>query len=174
MKEEKDWRDALAERYPSLYRDYKGDMRYTCMAWGIAVGDGWRELIEKLSADIVAVDVENRVVVDQVKEKFGGLRFYFHIETPEKVRSLRRLWFEKKMLVRGKVLTKFIDYRTLNKIEAIPHKLFPNLWDKVGKLVSKAEAASYEICEGCGAPGKLRGRGWVRTLCDDCGVEKTR
>jgi hypothetical protein len=25
---------------------------------------------------------------------------------------------------------------------------------------------SYTICEECGAPGKLRGGGWMRTLCD--------
>lgn len=174
MKEEKDWRDALAEKYPSLYRDYKGDMRYTCMAWGIDVGDGWRDLIEKLSADITAIDTEGRVVADQVKEKFGGLRFYFHTEASKKFQDLLHLWWKKKIWMCGRVLAKFVDYRTVNKIEDAINKLFPDLWDKVGEIVYKAEEDSYKICESCGAPGKVRGRGWVRTLCDDCDIDKAR
>lgn len=39
------------------------------------VGKGWRPLVTKLVKDIAAIDED--VVVDQVKEKFGGLRFYF-------------------------------------------------------------------------------------------------
>ena len=38
------------------------------------VGGGWRSLVEKLVDDIIAIDPE--VSVMQVKEKFGGLRFY--------------------------------------------------------------------------------------------------
>jgi len=38
------------------------------------VGAGWRPLVEKLVDDIIAIDPE--VLVLQVKEKFGGLRFY--------------------------------------------------------------------------------------------------
>ena len=38
------------------------------------VGEGWRDLVEKLVCDISAIDTD--VMVSQVKEKFGGLRFY--------------------------------------------------------------------------------------------------
>jgi len=38
------------------------------------VGAGWRPLVEKLVDDIIAIDQEVEVL--QVKEKFGGLRFY--------------------------------------------------------------------------------------------------
>jgi hypothetical protein len=38
------------------------------------VGFGWRPLVEKLVDDIIAIEPE--VDVTQVKEKFGGLRFY--------------------------------------------------------------------------------------------------
>ena len=40
------------------------------------VGEGWRPLVEKLVCDIAAIDTE--VTVSQVKEKFGGLRFYIY------------------------------------------------------------------------------------------------
>ncbi len=39
-------------------------------------GEGWRLLIEKLVDDIIKID--KKVVVSQVKEKFGTLRFYIY------------------------------------------------------------------------------------------------
>jgi len=38
------------------------------------VGNGWRPLVEKLVDDIIKIDPT--IEVTQVKEKFGGLRFY--------------------------------------------------------------------------------------------------
>ena len=38
------------------------------------VGEGWKPLVLKLVKDIIAIDPE--IEVSQVKEKFGGLRFY--------------------------------------------------------------------------------------------------
>ena len=47
-------------------------MRETCMCWGFSCGDGWEPLIRRLSEKLEPLGVE----VSQVKEKFGGLRFY--------------------------------------------------------------------------------------------------
>ena len=41
-------------------------------------------------------------------------------------------------------------------------------FDEIYDLISKTEELSYEICESCGAPGKVRGTGWLKTLCDKC------
>lgn len=38
------------------------------------VGEGWRKLVTKLVRDVIKID--STVDVSQVKEKFGGLRFY--------------------------------------------------------------------------------------------------
>jgi len=62
----------LVEHYPNLYKDYGGNMRQTCMAWGFECGDGWFELLKELSEKLEPLGV----VAAQVKEKFGGLRFY--------------------------------------------------------------------------------------------------
>ena len=35
----------LIKDYPSIYRDYNGDMSYTCMCWGFACGNGWFHII---------------------------------------------------------------------------------------------------------------------------------
>jgi hypothetical protein len=157
MKKELD--EALCARYPLIFRDRHGDMRKTAMCWGFEVGDGWADLLDTtcamiyapylqatrrykyarenegtspyLGADVItAVDVErerlkmaeaaeNIPVATQIKEKYGGLRFYYDGGTPE--------------------VAAYIDF---------------------------AEFHSERICDVCGAPGKPRGNGWIRTVCD--------
>lgn len=81
------------------------------------VGKGWRPIVERL----YNLCVEYNVDVHQVKEKFGGLRFYTGGAPPE-----------------------------------------------FHEAVRVAENESYRTCENCGNPGKPRGGGWIKTLCDDC------
>lgn len=40
------------------------------------VGKGWRPLVEKLVDDIIKIDKE--IEITQIKEKYGGLRFYIY------------------------------------------------------------------------------------------------
>ena len=40
--------------------------------------------------------------------------------------------------------------------------------DQVYKIIDEAETESCKTCEWCGKPGKARGGGWIKTLCDDC------
>ena len=64
----------LVEKYPTVFKDYGGDMRQTCMAWGIACGNGWYDILDDLCNYLEF----HGVVAAQVKEKFGGLRFYIN------------------------------------------------------------------------------------------------
>lgn len=66
----------LVEAYPQIFRDVGKPATESCMAWGIAVGRGWFNLIDKLCSDIMALDPPPEFKAEQVKEKFGGLRFY--------------------------------------------------------------------------------------------------
>ncbi len=70
----------LVEKYPSVFKDYGGDMKRTCMAWGIECGDGWYNIIDELCAGLSKYP---DVFAAQIKEKFGGLRFYIHGSTNE-------------------------------------------------------------------------------------------
>lgn len=85
MREELD--KFLCERYPLLYADRHASMQETCMYWGFDVGDGWFGAIDRLSAElekiIAAMPGDDRPRAAQVKEKFGGLRFYMTWETDE-------------------------------------------------------------------------------------------
>lgn len=64
--------DKLVKKYPTVFKHYKGDPRQTCMAWGICTGDGWYKILDELCAKLEPYGV----VAEQIKEKFGGLRFY--------------------------------------------------------------------------------------------------
>lgn len=66
----------LQKDFPQIFADLYGNPRETCMAFGIEHGDGWHDLIRKLCADIMAVEPGPNFKAAQVKEKFGGLRFY--------------------------------------------------------------------------------------------------
>jgi len=46
--------------------------------------------------------------------------------------------------------------------------------DAAEKLIDEATLGSRSTCEYCGAPGTLRGRFWVKTLCENCEKERDR
>jgi hypothetical protein len=66
----------MEEKFPKMFEHKYG---------GFAVGAGWYPILEALCANIQShIDWRNRenevvpqVVVEQIKEKFGGLRFYY-------------------------------------------------------------------------------------------------
>lgn len=71
----------LVKKYSVILKDYGGDMKKTCMHWGFDCGDGWYDLLDELLAklDYLSNVSGVQVVADQIKEKFGTLRFYYSI-----------------------------------------------------------------------------------------------
>jgi hypothetical protein len=71
----------LVERWPSWF-NVNGDPLKTRMADGFAHGDGWFNIVWRLCEDLEPLVAEAERAtgrpfeVLQVKEKFGGLRFY--------------------------------------------------------------------------------------------------
>lgn len=77
----------LVKKYPKILKDFRGDMRATCMAWGIETDDGYYDLLDKCMGkmqhycNLASTQGESvQVVADQIKEKYGTLRFYWHLE----------------------------------------------------------------------------------------------
>jgi hypothetical protein len=83
MKQELD--ELLCKRYPQMMVNRNLPMTETCMCWGFACGDGWFNILDQLMGNIQHhLDWKNKngpvvaqVTLDQVKEKFGTLRFYY-------------------------------------------------------------------------------------------------
>lgn len=79
----------LCQKYPKIFKNRGGSVIETCMAWGFECDSGWFDIIDILcheiqnyidwkSKNLSAEEVESlQVVADQVKEKFGTLRFYY-------------------------------------------------------------------------------------------------
>jgi len=81
MKKELD--EKLVKKYPKIFVDRYAPMDQTAMCWGFEHGDGWYWLLDNLCGSIQSYIDSNKhlkipqVVAMQVKEKFGGLRFYY-------------------------------------------------------------------------------------------------
>jgi len=157
----------LVKRYPTLYKDYGGDMRQTCMHWGFSHGDGWFHIIDNLSAELIMLGEQYniKVVADQVKEKFGGLRFYYHTEG-------KILWYQKRSGRFQAFIFKLLPPKAYWKIIDFRKKIYRTPYEKISDAVSHAEGLSYKTCELCSQPGKTEGGGWVTTLCDECRDKK--
>ena len=72
----KELQEILYKSFPDLYKQRKLSIMESCMPWGFDCGDGWFDLIYNLSENISLIDPTVEAV--QVKEKFGGLRFYIN------------------------------------------------------------------------------------------------
>jgi hypothetical protein len=118
FKDYKTFAKRMEETYPKMFSTKYG---------GFAVGAGWYPILETLCANIQShIDWRVKqgqdiaqVEVNQIKEKFGGLRFYYSGGD-----------------------------------------------DEISGMVRMAEAWADIACEECGAAGRRRSGGWIRTLCD--------
>ena len=81
--------------------------------------------------------------VDQIKEKFAGLRFYFALDVREMAGAG----------MGGEGVSGEGGSQAM--------------MSRIAELVREAEGVSIRTCQECGAPGDLaRRRGWISTRCD--------
>ncbi|HRS26017.1 MAG TPA: hypothetical protein P5140_05690 [Methanofastidiosum sp.] len=90
----------LVRSFPKIFRDRHESPTKTAMCWGFMCGDGWYALIYTLCSLIQEyIDKNNlsQVVAVEVKEKYGGLRFYTDYED-DVIGSY--IWFAEEMSCR--------------------------------------------------------------------------
>ena len=150
--------EKLALEFPFMrrgksYETQKAEGRVSDLygAWGCECSNGWYELLRGLCSDITAVYQKCGqpvdIVVDQVKEKWGTLRFYYHFEgCPHVLHALDFI---------GSGSIRFEQSAT-------------DLQREIATIVRKWEETSGTVCEYCGKPGSLRKDRRVSTLCDTC------
>ena len=154
----------LAEQFPFMRKKESlqeqmenGGISDLYSAYGCEMGDGWNELIIDLCTEITAAYVRAGVpvdiVIDQVKEKWGALRFYYHTaDHPVGIHAFDIVGVGCLRNTGGDSL----------------------LEREIAEIVSKYEEKSVTVCEDCGKPGTLRKTGDVRTLCDECFENRSR
>lgn len=185
----------LIKRCRLLYRQAKLSMMETCMCWGICCGEGWYEPIKELSYRLECINYAILpkwgfvIEAEQVKEKFGTLRFYF---TVREVPSLWRRVLAAPFMWLG--ITK-VEANGLEKkvADAIAHFFFTignrilsgsKKWRMkkdvirsaidtyVEKLVQECDEACYNVCDHCGTSFAWTPRcetiGWISYICPEC------
>ena len=150
----------LCEKYPLIFKQRRMGMRDTAMCWGFEHGDGWFHLIDTLCAMLYAPyrSAERDYLYAREHEgtaPYKGAEVITAVEVERKRLAMKAA------------------------ADAIPQAV--QVKEKFGTLrfyvnggtpeqhnyIDFAEEMSGRVCEHCGAPGKRRGGGWVRTLCDE-------
>jgi hypothetical protein len=76
--------EQLFEAYPKIFARRHMPAVYSAMCYGIQCPDSWYDIIDTLCARIRSYADQNGLVVEanQIKTKFGGLRFYVTYSDP--------------------------------------------------------------------------------------------
>lgn len=67
-------REELINKFPELF-SLRENSRFP-ISYGFECGAGWDDIITRCTEDIAALDTSKTLKVFQIKEKFGGLRYY--------------------------------------------------------------------------------------------------
>jgi hypothetical protein len=131
------------------------------LEWAIDAMPGWLDIVGRLIADIDAMLPDTLKRPDgrafhivQVKEKFGTLRFYFHVGNGIGAPSAVDIFSP--------------DGLTTVRADAdVGDTDLLKLMERLRNRIADAEQESGRSCLFCGAPGELRKAvGWWHTACD--------
>jgi hypothetical protein len=169
----------LYNQYPKLFAHRNSSSYESAMAWGLAVNDGWYNIINVLCYSIQSrIDYSrkqrasaikyNRALTRALSGDTDGMSRYFSSVTPTPQWAIN---FSEKA----------IDDATYKLVpDAVPQLIVMQVKEKFGTLrfyadggdtttycmINMAESMSSCTCEQCGSPGILRSSRWARTLCD--------
>lgn len=151
----KDFEAKLKMEFPLLYEGLRIHWSEGGMLGGIGVGPGWWDIICEVSRGLESLMEQQpafRMKAVQVKEKYGGLRYYV-----DKIGA---------------------TYWDGNESEhTFPDGAEPRrAYEEAARLIRKAERESLETCEYCGAKGAYMSdySSWLKTLCAECHEERKR
>jgi len=161
----------LLEQYPHLFSSFlkRGEHAHH----QFSVDDGWYPIIFDICSKIFVLQCKaelncQKIIIDcqQMKEKLGGLRFYYRMELEGETKSSKIFrtvdeWVRTKMC-RWKLYKQYwAIYRFRRK------HIYETMYEKIGAIVSEGESLSYRTCEVCGGIGnRCSPNGhWIETLC---------
>lgn len=166
--------EELCRKYPRIFRDRHGDMRTTAMCWGFDCGDGWYNII-----DILCEAIDSHVR-QQREQRCAAL--LMNRALSRAIRGDRSTLNRLPKWRRDEVLDNLADPepqcfpvpRKMNVVATQVKEKYGTLRfyhyggdEYIDGVVAMAESMSARTCETCGAPGELRGLGWVYTACDE-------
>ncbi len=161
------WQEKIQKEFPFMqqYPDREDSVDLSIyQRYGFECSGGWYELIRECCRKITGKYEESGRPIDfipeQIKEKFGTLRFYYsYADTPCGIQALD-------------LIDSGLSLRFDSENEAMDEgtKAFRK---GISDIVRTAEQKSASVCEWCGKPGELRDNsdiGYYRilTICNEC------
>lgn len=170
--------DYLCNQYPRMFKDRNGPVHSTCMCWGFGHADGWFNIIDMLCACI------DEHVKWKRESRARDLLYNRRLK-----RAIKHNDYQ--LLINPKIANNeyhikecehvFNEQKYRDVTERVEHVVVEQVKEKFGSLrfyyrggdsvvdgmVRMAEMMSSVTCEVCGKPGKMRGGGWIKTLCDE-------
>ncbi len=156
----------LIKKYPKLFRNVNKSPKETLICFGCECGDGWFDILDNLCGFITHIQKCHYyfltlkdgkcidfycpdVVFDQIKEKYGTLRVYWHFGN---------LNYEE-------LASQLKDTESLDS--------YINRYSEmIESVISFCEYLSSKTCEVTGKPGKLYSKGWCVTLCKEEAIKR--
>ncbi len=156
MKKELD--KQLVEKYPAIFKNRYGNPRETAMCFGFEHGDGWYHIIDVLCSQLYSKYRQAEHRYNYARRHEGTKSYNGEVIDAVAVERLRLAMKEAydNIPVAVQVKEKFGTLRFY----------VDRGNDRIYNLINFAEAMSSRTCEECGAVGKERYGGWIRTLCD--------
>ena len=182
---------------PSMHPEY--DYEYTLLddmpdGWRIAFGD---EMVERIQKELERFGYADKYFVTQIKEKYGGLRWYDD-GVPYKLSDDYKELYCNLYNIEGEMMKPKTLENEVLKEHFRSHYISPFDKEKRGDMtdeeveeynrqcvviyhlhkivdechvpdiISEYENKSYHTCITCGKLAKWESKGWISPYCDDC------
>ena len=153
--------EEFMSRFPILFQERSKPMNETCMCWGIECPRGWYHIIDQLCTvlEFYNIDIGKKyhlaIIAEQVKEKFGTLRFYFSIHNVND----------------EGVIDCETDYQ-----DAMIQSDYLNML--ACSAINEAEELTEKTCADCGIPlteeNTVETKGWITYICKGCDEKRQK
>jgi hypothetical protein len=140
----------MCEKYPVMFKERYLPMTQTCMCWSFGIGKGWYSTLDDLckTLDIIGREFGLSVVFSQIKEKFGGARFYYSVECHLTIwQKIKRFFARKRFDERLMFWNKIID-DTVNYYESSCDYVCAECGEHKYDMISLGSWV-YDSCEKC-------------------------
>lgn len=200
--------DQMMENHPILYDNRKLPMTQTCMCWGIECGEGWYFPLADLSDILEGINqtfgkqYHFAIKAEQVKEKYGTLRFYYQIVpvyplwrrilaapwnwlAGTSIRAIRPVGFDEAKRISWAPKFTYWLYRGFFAISSFflgggkDTTTILSFVDRiVSYLINETEKKCFDTCEDCGMSigenwsPRCETTGWITYICEKCAKEK--
>lgn len=175
MKKELD--EALCQKYPKIFAKRNASMQETLMCWGFECGDGWYNIINNLCANIQnhidwntknreTTIAYNKMVSDAKEGDWTAFHQWYENTNVESRENYRERTLDAELREVEDLIPQVVAVQVKEKFGTL--RFYYDGGDSViNGMVRMAESMSATTCEECGAAGKQRSGGWIRTLCDE-------